>query len=52
MKRLGDNTKWGTIVAVGWVGERYYWMRDRHGTISMMPADAVEDSVQAKENIV
>ncbi len=39
---LGTMTKWGRIESVGWVGERYYWMIDKHGCISMMPATDVE----------
>ena len=39
---LGTKTRWGKIVAVGYVGERYYWMIDKHGTVSMMPAISVE----------
>lgn len=30
----------GKILAVGWVGERYYWL-DCDGTISMIPATAL-----------
>lgn len=34
---------WGEIGAVGCIhGERYYWLIDCHGTVSMMPADVVE----------
>ena len=39
---LGTQTDFGIIVAVGWVGERYYWLIDRHGVVSMMPACVVE----------
>lgn len=39
---LGAMTPWGKIAAVGVLsGERYYWMLDKHGTISMMPATVV-----------
>jgi len=49
VKKIGDKTKWGVISAVGWLGEyplgeRYYWMVGKHGTVSMMPADVVEVS--------
>lgn len=33
---------WGTVEAVQFVGERYYWLRCDDGTISMMPADLIE----------
>jgi hypothetical protein len=46
---LGTRTPWGPIVAVGWVGERYAWMIDRHGTVSMMPASVVEDAVEGSK---
>ena len=48
---LGSKTKWGKVVAVGWIGERYYWMIDKYG-VSMMPASVVEpDYKLTKENI-
>ena len=34
---------WGEIVAVGHVGERYYWLLDDDGTISMIPAPTIEE---------
>lgn len=40
--RLGTTVKpWGKCVAVGWVGERYYWFLSK-GTVSMIPAHVVE----------
>jgi hypothetical protein len=34
---------YGKIGAVGLLqGERYYWLIDKHGTVSMMPADVIE----------
>lgn len=34
---------WGTVMAVGiHGGERYYWLSNKYGVISMMPADVVE----------
>ena len=40
---LGTKTQWGEIGAVGLTGgERYYWMTDKHGCVSMMPATVVE----------
>lgn len=34
---IGTETNYGKIVAVGWVGERYYWCSDENGMISMIP---------------
>lgn len=42
MVMIGAKTRWGVVAAVGWVGERYYWMVQPDGSISMMPADMVE----------
>jgi hypothetical protein len=40
---LGTKTPWGTVQAVALTGgERYYWMQDRSGVISMMPWFVVE----------
>lgn len=40
---LGTKTAWGIVEAVGCIsGERYYWLIDQHGSISMMPAFVVE----------
>lgn len=41
---------YGTISAVGWVGERYYWLEDQHGDISMMPASLIEGLHQPQES--
>jgi len=38
----GTPTKWGRVAAIGWVGERYYWLVARDGAVSMMPASVVE----------
>ena len=43
---IGTMTKFGTIVAVGWVGERYYWCIDKHDVVSMMPAMCIEEEVK------
>jgi hypothetical protein len=32
---------YGVVCAVGWIGERYYWMGDDNG-ISMIPAATLE----------
>lgn len=42
MKSIGTKTKYGIICAVGWVGERYYWIKSKLGTISMFPASIIE----------
>jgi hypothetical protein len=31
-----------TISAVGWVGERYYWLTFEEGDVAMVPADQIE----------
>lgn len=41
---IGTKTKWGTIKAVGYVGERYYWIIDKYNVVSMIPASTVENS--------
>jgi len=47
---LGTVTSWGKVDMVGITGgERYYWMTDRRGVVSMMPADVVEKDVKARE---
>jgi hypothetical protein len=42
--RIGEwYAPWGKLVMVGSLqGERYYWFVDAFGSISMMPACAVE----------
>lgn len=46
---LGTPTRWGPISAVGTTGgERYYWMVDADGCVSMMPTDVVEDQRRPK----
>jgi len=44
--KLGTRIKpYGRIVAVGngvSLGERYYWLIDKHGCVSMMPATEIE----------
>lgn len=40
---IGTKTQFGTIQAIQWSGgERYYFIIDRRGTVSYMPASAVE----------
>lgn len=40
---LGTPTRWGPIAAISFRdGERYYFMIDKHKTVSLMPADVVE----------
>ena len=39
----GTQTEHGEVLAVGFVGERYYWLADEHGDIAMLPADVVEE---------
>ena len=42
MIAIGAQTVYGEVVAVGWVGERYYWLLDGHGVVSTIPASVVE----------
>lgn len=42
MRNIGEKTKYGVIVAIGWVGERYYWLK-KNGVVIMYPARMVED---------
>jgi hypothetical protein len=46
---IGTQTHWGEIVAVQWVGERYYFIMDQLGGVSMMPSDIVEQSATSQE---
>jgi len=40
---LGTEIKpYGRISAVGWVGERYYWLVNKRGDVSMIPASIIE----------
>ena len=42
---LGSETEWGKIEMIGITGgERYYWMCDVSGVVSMIPAFMVEQS--------
>lgn len=39
---------YGTVEAVSMIdGERYYFLRDGHGTVAMIPADVIEDAGDA-----
>lgn len=42
--RIGTMTPWGRVEAVGFVQERYYWLVDKCGYVSMMPAQVVESA--------
>ena len=41
MLAIGSKTTYGRIVAIGWVGERYYWCI-KAGVVSMIPASTIE----------
>ncbi len=43
---IGTLTQYGTIAAVGWAGERYYWMTNVGGVTSMIPAAVLEAEEQ------
>ena len=45
MYRLGEKTKFGKVVGITFTcGERYYFLKGKGGTISLLPADAIEKS--------
>ncbi len=45
MKKLNTKTKFGKIKAIANLsGERYYFMIDKYGTVSMMPACVIENN--------
>ena len=45
MLLLETKTKYGTISAIACIeGERYYFLIDRFGTVSMLPADVLESA--------
>lgn len=39
--RIGLKTKYGTIKAILYIGERYYMMIDKDGSVSLMPESAL-----------
>ena len=41
MLKIGDRTKYGKVIAILWIGERYYSFDD-HGTIGLVPAVLAE----------
>ena len=41
MKHIGDNTPFGVIKGIIYIGERYYLLI-KDGTVSLMPADVIE----------
>jgi len=44
---LGTKTRFGVVSMIGNLhGERYYWMIDKHKSVSMIPADVVEKEGQ------
>lgn len=41
---------YGSVQAVGLIqGERYYWLIDKQGIVSMMPADDIERRAREQE---
>ena len=49
---IGTKTQWGIIQGVGFVGERYYWIINKYGVVSMFPATLVESIYIKKERMV
>jgi hypothetical protein len=46
---LGTETAYGRIETIGFIGgERYYWMIDKHGCVSMMPYFCVHTDGETK----
>ena len=44
MLKLGSKTKYGKVVGVTFTGgERYYFLMGKGGTISLLPADVLEE---------
>lgn len=41
MLAIGTRTQYGIVQAIGWVGERYYWLL-KDGAVAMMPASVIE----------
>lgn len=40
---------YGEVVAVGYVGERYYWLLSPKGVTSMIPATIIENLITKKK---
>lgn len=43
--KLGTITEYGKVCAVGYVGERYYWLINDKGVVSMIPAIILESAI-------
>ena len=47
MVPIDTPTQWGKVAAIRFAdGERYYFLVDKHGMVSMMPACVVEPSIK------
>ena len=42
MKTIGDETLFGKIIGIGFIGERYYFIMNED-SISIMPASLIEE---------
>ena len=40
---------YGYVAAVGFIGERYYWLLAKDGTVSMLPASFLEPFYAAQK---
>jgi hypothetical protein len=49
--KIGTKTNYGIIKAVGYVGERYYWIIDEHKTVSMIPAKVIEKEIENERSL-
>ena len=43
--KIGTKTKYGIIKAILFIGERYYMCLAEDGSVSLMPADVIENYV-------
>lgn len=39
--RVKHDGQWQKVAAVAWVGERYYWLINDYGVVSMVPAAVI-----------
>jgi hypothetical protein len=45
LPKIGETVRYcgkpATVSAIGWVGERYYWLTLSDGTVAMIPAAGI-----------
>jgi hypothetical protein len=43
---IGTQIKpYGKVIAIAWLGERYYFLSDERGSVAMMPATTIEAKI-------